>query len=188
MGLTIESLSIGEREGGRRKAAAAKYLPPSKYRNLIIYKNVALTHPMWWNRAQDSQYCLSDSLCLQQPPPQLQWYRFDEKSAHNHLRCTSKLSRRIGPMYLKTTGICEMLWKKLSYSPNCCGTRMEWGSCKKFVWSGWLVHLSATWFCNEKYVPEPSDESDDTAEATVEVYDTTCSHSSSGEMHPPHQN
>ena len=38
------------------------------------------------------------------------------------------------------------------------------------------------------YVPEPSDESDDSAEAKVEVYDTTHPHSSSGERHPPHQN
>ena len=38
------------------------------------------------------------------------------------------------------------------------------------------------------YVPEPSDDSDDSAEAKVEVYDTTHPHSSSGERHPPHQN
>ena len=45
VGLTPESLLIGERkriQGGKKKAAAAKYLPPSKRRNLVVFKNVVV--------------------------------------------------------------------------------------------------------------------------------------------------
>lgn len=60
---------------------------------------------------------------------------------------------------------------------------MERGSSKEFVWAGSLRRDFS------KFAAETSDESNDTAEAAVEVYDTIRPHSSSsGEIQPPRQN
>ena len=172
---------------GEKKAAAAKYLPPSKRRNLIIFKNVVVSNT-WGLILRLSLLVHLRWLCA------LFFHQIDTTASGEEVvvDLVDLIKNADCPDHDFTTldGSDLEFMKCSGKSCRIPQTAVE------FKWNGEAVKS----LCGQgdlcvrlrrdfsKYVPEPSDESNDTAKAKVEVYDTTCPHSSSGERHPPHQN
>ena len=174
-------------KGGKKKAAAAKYLPPSKRRNLVVFKNVVVFKYMGPNSPTEFTRTPKVVVCTF-------FHQIDTTASGEEVvvDLVDLIKNADCPDHDFTTlGGSDLEFVKCS-GKSCripqTAVEFEWNgeAVKSLCGQGDLcVRLRRDF---SKYVPEPSDESDDTAEAKVEVYDTTRPHSSSGERHPPHLN